>query len=140
MARDESLLFHHLKMTGEAIAWVQRTVDWAEPNARATHMLDAVKLMTQATRTLAKGKRRPWSDPQEHLEAAYALGCQAWVTLFYTLKNMPPQYRWYPYDVPCINGCRPDSDVLWVGDYFCFDCWANAWTNYAIQRAYWASD
>src|SRR4051794_24231239 len=106
MARDESLLFHHLKMTGEAIAWVERTINWAEPNARSARTLEALGLIAQATRTLAKGKRRPWSNPQDHLAAAYDLGCQAWLELAQLLKATPPEYRWERYDVPCLNGCQ----------------------------------
>jgi hypothetical protein len=95
--------------------------------------------MYAATGTLSKGKQRPWSNPQDYLVASHDLGRQAWTALDQVLHSLPPEYRWERYDVPCINGCQSYSDVLWVGDYFCFDCWANAKTNEAIQRAYWRS-
>ena len=132
MARDQGLLFEHLKITGEALARI-------EDYAGSPPVLDALEFMAKATRTLANGKRWPWSDSQEHLRAAHALGRQAWTELELVLNRLPPEFRWQRYDAPCINGDQSYSDVFWLGDHFCFACWAHANTNAAIQRQYWRS-
>ena len=103
MTRDQGLLFTHLKMTGEAAAWVERTADWAEPTTTSAKVLEVMALMARATRTLANGKRRPWSDPQEHLVATHNFGRQAWAVLDQVLSSLPPEYRYDALHAEAMN-------------------------------------
>jgi hypothetical protein len=83
MARDEALLFQQLQTTGWAIRWVE---EFTGPQA----ILDASELIAEAGRTLAKGKQRPWSNPQEHVLAAHRLGGHAFVAINAVLRTIQP--------------------------------------------------